>query len=185
MFCLDNYEILHHNQDFFVCVPMILEQILTTEWTNLWHSIKGWKPSKKYWPSEKWYNFIEGRVPIVSVRTNKLPPLLQFLHSSQFSSDHGQEARESLLVRDYPKPSENSRTSAEIIQRGNENTRKFPKSRNLSKISPEILRRLSSIPPIFETHYQKSESHCVTNIARQSNRTLKMASRCYKEMYGI
>ena len=146
MFCLDNYEILHHNQDFFVCVPMILEQILTTEWTNLWHSIKGWKPSKKYWPSEKWYNFIEGRVPIVSVRTNKLPPLLQFLHSSQFSRDHGQEARESLLVRDYPKPSENSRTIAEIIQRGNENTRKFPKSRNLSKVSPEILRRLSSIP---------------------------------------
>ena len=33
-------------------------------------------------------------------------------------------------------------------------------------------------------HYQKSESYCVTNAARQSKRHLKMALRCYKEMYG-
>ena len=62
---------------------------------------------------------------------------LQFLFSSKFSRDHGQQARKSSLVRDYPKPSENSRTSSEIFQRGNKNTGKFPKSQNLSKVSED------------------------------------------------
>lgn len=36
-----------------------------------------------------------------------------------------------------------------------------------------------------ETHYQQSESYCVTNTVRQSNSTPRMASRRCKEIYGI
>ena len=112
MFCLYNNETPHRNQQIFLCIRMILEQRLTNAGTNLWHYIKGWWPWKKYWPSEKWYNFIKGRV---SKRNSYHPLYAKFLLSPLFSRD--QQARKSSLVRNYPKSSENSRTLSEIIQR--------------------------------------------------------------------
>ena len=81
MFCLYNNETPHRDQEIFLCIRMILEQRLTNAGTNLWHYIKGWWPWKKYWPSEKWYNFIKGRV---SKRNSYHPLYAKFLLSPLF-----------------------------------------------------------------------------------------------------